>query len=100
MLILPTMQMNTPFVSGDTPLTVITFLENAAEKLFKWFANNHMKANHDECHLLMGTLTPISIKIKDYIIRNSDNEKLLGVTVSFQLLLRECADKFFFYLTI
>ena len=100
MLILPTMQMNTPFVSGDTPLTVITFLENAAEKLFKWFANNHMKANHDECHLLMGTLTPISIKIKDYIIRNSDNEKLLGVTVSFQLLLREYADKFFFYLTI
>ena len=94
------MQMNTPFVSGDTPLTVITFLENAAEKLFKWFANNHMKANHDECHLLMGTLTPISIKIKDYIIRNSDNEKLLGVTVSFQLLLREYADKFFFYLTI
>ena len=92
--------MNTPFVSGDTPLTVITFLENAAEKLFKWFANNHMKANHDECHLLMGTLTPISIKIKDYIIRNSDNEKLLGVTVSFQLLLREYADKFFFYLTI
>ena len=100
MLILPIMQMNTPFVSGDTPLTVITFLENAAEKLFKWFANNHMKANHDECHLLMGTLTPISIKIKDYIIRNSDNEKLLGVTVSFQLLLREYADKFFFYLTI
>ena len=94
------MQMNTPFVSGDTPLTVITFLENAAEKLFKWFANNHMKANHDECHLLMGTLTPISIKMKDYIIRNSDNEKLLGVTVSFQLLLREYADKFFFYLTI
>ena len=38
-----------------------------------------MKANDDKCHLLMGTLTSISIKIKDYIIRNSDNEKLLGV---------------------
>ena len=72
---------NTSFVSGDTPLTVITSLENAAEKLLKWFANNYMKANHDKCHLLMSTLTPISIKIKDYIIRNSDNEKLLGVTV-------------------
>ena len=76
---------NTSFVSGDTPLTVITSLENAAEKLLKWFANNYMKANHDKCHLLMSTLTPISIKIKDYIIRNSDNEKLLGVTVGVNL---------------
>ena len=76
---------NTSFVSGDTPLTVITSLENATEKLLKWFANNYMKANHDKCHLLMSTLTPISIKIKDYIIRNSDNEKLLGVTVGVNL---------------
>ena len=76
---------STPFVSGDTPLSVITSLENAAEKLFEWFANNHMKANHDKCHLLMSTLTPISIKIKDYIIKNSDNEKLLGVTVDANL---------------
>ena len=60
---------NTPFVSGDTPLNVITSLENAAEKLFEWFANNHMKANHDKCHLLMSTLTPISVKIKDYVIK-------------------------------
>ena len=75
----------TPFVSGDTPLNVITSLENVAEKLFEWFANNHMKANHDKCHLLMSTLAPISIKVKDYIIKNSDNEKLLGVTVDANL---------------
>ena len=72
---------NSPFVSDDTPLNVITSLENAAEKLFEWFANNHMKANLDKCHLLLSTLTPISIKVKDYITKNSDNEKLLGVTV-------------------
>ena len=72
---------NTPFVSGGVPLSVITSLENAAEKLFKWFVNNHMKANHNKCYLLMSTLTPISIKVKDYIIKNRDNEKLLGVTI-------------------
>ena len=72
---------NAPLVSVDAPLNVITSLENAAEKLFEWFANNRMKANHDKCHLLISTLTPISIKVKDYIIKNSDNEKLLGVTV-------------------
>ena len=76
---------NSPFVSGDTPLNVITSSENAAEKLFEWFANNHMKANHDKCHLLMSTLTPISITVKDYVIENSDNEKLLGVTVDANL---------------
>ena len=44
-----------------------------------------MKAKHDKCHPLMSTLTPISIKVKDYIIKNSDNEKLLGVTVDANL---------------
>ena len=29
----------------------------------------------------MSRFTPISIKVKDYIIKNSDYEKLLGVTV-------------------
>ena len=76
---------NIPFVSGDAPLNVITSLKNAAEKLFEWFANNHMKASHNKCHLLMSTLTPISIKVKDYIIKNGDNEKLLGVTVDANL---------------
>ena len=33
---------NNPFVSGNTPLNVII-----SSKLFEWFANNHMKANHD-----------------------------------------------------
>ena len=76
---------NTRFVSGDTSLNVITSLENAAEKLFEWFTNNHMKANHDKCHLLMSTCTRISIKVKYYIIKNSDYEKLLGVTVDTNL---------------
>ena len=52
---------------------------------FWMVANNHMKANHDKYHLLMSRLTPISIKVKYYIIKNSDNEKLLGVTVDANL---------------
>ena len=76
---------NTAFVSGDTPLNVITSLENAAEKLFEWFTNNHIKANQDKCHLLMSALTPISSKVKGYIIRTSDNEKLLAVAVDANL---------------
>ena len=33
----------------------------------------------------MTTLAPISTKVKDYKIKNSDNEKLLGVTVNANL---------------
>ena len=76
---------NTPFVSDDAPLNVITSLENAAEKSFEWFANNRMEVNHCKCHLLMSTLTPISIKVKDYIKKNTDNEKLLCVTADANL---------------
>ena len=56
----------TPFVSGDTPLNFITSLENVAEKRFEWFANNHIKANHDKCHLPMSTLTPITDILYEY----------------------------------
>ena len=59
----------TSFVSGDTPVNVVRSLENTAEKRFEWFTGNHMITNHDKCHLLMSTLTPISIKVKDYIIK-------------------------------
>ena len=76
---------NTPFVSGDTPLHVITSLENAAEKLFEWFINSHLKANYDKCHLFISTFTPISIKVKYSVIKNSDNEKFLDVTVDANL---------------
>ena len=55
---------NNPFMSGDTPLNITISLEDAFEKIFEWFVNNHMKANHDKCHLFMSTLTLISIKIK------------------------------------
>ena len=46
---------NTPFVSGETPPNVIKSLKNAADKHYKCFANNQMKANHDKCHLFMST---------------------------------------------
>ena len=44
-----------------------------------------MKAIRDKCHLFMSALTPTSIKVKGYIIKNKDNEKLLGVTVDANL---------------
>ena len=89
------------FVSGDTPLQVITSLEIAVEKLFEWFTNDQIKANRDKSHLLTGTLTLISIKVKDSVIENSDNKKLLGVTIEatlsfnchFEVILKKASKK-------
>ena len=39
---------------------------------------------------LMSTLKPISIKVKDYIIKNSDNEKL---SADANLILKEASKK-------
>ena len=39
------------------------------------------ESDTDKCHLLMSTIAPISNKVKDYIMKNSNNEKVLGVTV-------------------
>ena len=36
-------------------------LETAAVKLFKWFADNQMKANQDKCHLIVSKNVNISI---------------------------------------
>ena len=57
------------FAPGDSPLHIVIPLKNTLKKLFEWFTNNEMKVNHDKCHLLMSALTPISIKVKDYVIK-------------------------------
>ena len=46
---------DTPYVSADTIDEVIRKLETASVKLFKWFADNQMKANQDKCHLIAGS---------------------------------------------
>ena len=54
---------NTHFVSGETPLHVITSQENAVEKGFQWFTNHHIKANLDKCYLLTLKSFPLRQKI-------------------------------------
>lgn len=60
------------FAPGDSPLHIVIPLKNTLKKRFEWFTNNEVKVNHDKCHLLMSALTPISIKVKDYVIKNNE----------------------------
>ena len=43
------------------------------------FRENHMKANADKCHLLVSSNESCTAKNEDFSIKNSTEEKLLGV---------------------
>ena len=43
----------TPYVVANNTVEVIENLTIITQKLFTWFANNRMKVNHDNCHLLL-----------------------------------------------
>ena len=44
---------NTQYVEGSNIDEVITILENDSVQLFKWFSDNHVKANKVKCHLVI-----------------------------------------------
>ena len=58
---------------------VIKSLEKNIEKLFDWFSENFLKANHDKCHLVRNTDENVALNIKNETITNSSNQKLLGI---------------------
>ena len=60
-------------------LTIIT------QKLFTWFANNHMKVNHDKCHLLLSIQDEANIQIANTTIKCSKSKKLLGIVLDNKL---------------
>ena len=67
-VILVTMQMTSPLtllVNTTEVLAteVLANLSSLTQKLFTWFANNKMKANHDKCHLLLSTQENFNVVI-------------------------------------
>ena len=71
---------NTSYCSCNNFEDAITCLGRTADDLFAWFDNNGMKTNADKCHLLLSTKKKPKANISIYTNRNSDKEKLLGVT--------------------
>ena len=64
---------------------LITSLQSAAAKLFKWFSHNQMRGNTDKCHLLLSKDESSEIHIGDSIIKSSTCEKLLGIKIDSKL---------------
>ena len=76
---------NTIYTTGENIDEVIFSLQESSKKLFKWFTDNQMKTNEDKCHLIVSTTEATEIQIGDYSIKNSNNEKLLGVYIDNKL---------------
>ena len=71
---------NIPDVTGDNISTVAKLLEEVACAIFQWCKDNEMKANADKCHVLLSTSNELAVEINEVQIKNSQSEKILGIT--------------------
>ena len=79
---------DTTLYSCDLDLsTMIRNLEHDSLLAIEWFENNYMKLNADKCHLLTAGHKHewLLVKIRNNMIWESQNEKLLGVTIDNKL---------------
>ena len=62
---------------------ILSSLEKDASLLSSWFANNNMKMNDDKSHLLaLGNKNvEATLNISGSLVKESDEEKLLGATI-------------------
>ena len=72
---------NTIYDADDNTDEVIFSLQESSKKLFKWFADNRIKANEDKCLLIVSTNELTEIQIGDFSIKNSASEKLLAINI-------------------
>ena len=70
---------NTPYTSDISLNLILEKLESSTHHLFRWFKENHMKANPDKYNLLVTTNALTFVNINSFQIINSTEEKLLGI---------------------
>ena len=64
---------------------VISNLGKSTNSLLIWVIENHIKANADKCHFLVSSGESCTAKFEDFNIKNSTEEKLLGVVLVLRL---------------
>ena len=77
----------TIFAFGSDMCSILKSLEEDASLLSFWFENNYMKMNEDKSHLLVfgSKGVDVSVSISGSLIQESDEEKLLGLTLDRRL---------------
>ena len=59
--------------------------QSSTHDLFRWFKENHLKANPDKCHFLVTANALTSVNINGFQITNGTEEKLLGIKFDIKL---------------
>ena len=76
---------NTPYVSGRNIEEVVASLEEVSVVIFQWFRDNQFQGNGSKCHVLLSTDKQVHVNIGTAQFENTQNEKLLCVTIDFKL---------------
>ena len=76
---------NMPYVSGRNIKEVVASLEEVSEVVFQWFRDNQFLGNASKCHVLLSTDKQVHVKIGTAQIENTQNEKLLRITIDYKL---------------
>ena len=56
-------------------------MELTVDKIFNWFEYNNLKANASKCYFFVSSYQQTSININRSVIKSSNSEKLLGITI-------------------
>ena len=70
---------------------IIPELESILSDISQWFMNNNLKANAGKFHLFLSPYEGQRIPFENYVIKSSDVEELLGVTIDSNLSFKEHA---------
>ena len=83
----------TPYSCAEDMSSVITKLQRIVSKIFRWFGNNHMKANPGKSHVLLHSNIQRVVPFDNVQITSSLSEKLLGITFDSELKFKENISK-------
>ena len=75
----------TPYSCATDISSLPLEVKASATKLFRWFKNNHLKANPGKSHILLSTSNLEIVSIVRIPLAASSHEKLLGVTIDSEL---------------
>ena len=65
--------------------SLVLELQVSATKLFRWFKNNHTKANPGKSHILLSSKKPEIVSVDGISLAASYHEELLGVIIDSEL---------------
>ena len=71
----------TPYECDQHCNNLINDMEPTVEKIFHWFEFNNLKTNASKCHFFLSPDQHTSININGSVIKSSNSEKLLGITI-------------------